>query len=258
MSADRERPSPSPEARPGQLPREPIARAAYDELASRYAALAEGKAENGYNEHPAMRAQIGDVHGRDVLDAGCGPGFLVRHLQDAGAASVVGFDVSEKMITLARERAHPGTRLFVGDLAAPQPGLADASMDLVVSSLAIDYVRDWSTPLSEFRRVLRSGGRLVMSVQHPMGSYKWFQPPSAFGVHLCEATWSGFGGEPVVVPDYYRSFEEIVTPVLAAGFVLVSLKETRPVPELEAVDPRRYRKGMAFPTFMVIEARMAQ
>ncbi|MEL7201206.1 MAG: SAM-dependent methyltransferase, partial [Pseudomonadota bacterium] len=72
----------------------PIARDAYDALAEGYAALAETKAENGFNEHPAMRACIGDVKGLTVLDAGCGPGFLLRDLLAAGARRVCGFDVS--------------------------------------------------------------------------------------------------------------------------------------------------------------------
>ncbi|MEO1406316.1 MAG: methyltransferase domain-containing protein, partial [Pseudomonadota bacterium] len=126
--------------------------------------------------------------------------------------------------------------------------------DLVVSSLAIDYVRDWLVPLSEFHRMLKPGGRLVFSVQHPMGAYKWFNPPSAFGVHLCQADWKGFTEQPVTVPDYYRSFEEIISPLLAAGFHLTGISETKPVKALKDIDPRKYEQNSKFPTFMVIDA----
>jgi SAM-dependent methyltransferase len=234
-------------------PDAPVALDAYEALARRYSDLAEAKAENGYNEHPAMRAQIGDVAGLRILDAGCGPGFLTRDLLDKGAAELAAFDISPAMIEVARERVGVRARLFVADMAQPLPLPESGHFDLVVSSLAIDYVRDWSVPLSEFRRVLKSGGRLVMSVQHPMGAYTWYKPPSAFGVHLCEATWKGFGGKPVVVADYYRSFGEIIGPLLAGGFTLRALKETRPVPELEAINPRKYREGMTSPTFMILD-----
>ncbi|OYW84073.1 MAG: hypothetical protein B7Z22_11375 [Hyphomonas sp. 32-62-5] len=234
-------------------PDKPIALEAYEALARRYSDIAETKAENGYNEHPAMRAQIGDVDGLRVLDAGCGPGFLTRYLLDKGAADVAAFDVSPAMIEMARERVGDRARLVVADMAKPLSFLERGQFDLVVSSLAIDYVRDWCVPLAEFRRVLIPGGRLVMSVQHPMGAYNWYNPPSAFGVQLCEATWKGFGGKPVVVADYYRSFGEIISPLLTAGFTLRALKETRPVPELEAVNPRKYREGMTSPTFMIID-----
>lgn len=234
-------------------PDAPVALEAYEALARRYSDIAETKAENGYNEHPAMRAQLGAVKGLRVVDAGCGPGFLTRYLLDQGAAEVAAFDISPAMIEMARERVGERAGLFVADLARPLPFLASAHFDLVASSLAIDYVRDWSVPLAEFRRALKPGGRVVMSVQHPMGAYKWYSPPSAFGVHLCEATWKGFGGKPVTVPDYYRSFGEIIGPILAAGFSLRDLTETRPVPELEAINPRKYHDGMVSPTFMILD-----
>ena len=236
-------------------PDRPIALAAYERLADAYAAKAEAKAENGYNEHPAIRGVIGNPAGLEVLDAGCGPGFLSRDLLQGGAKRVTAFDVSPRMVELAQETLGPDVALFVADMAQPLKRLGDATFDLVTSSLALDYVRDWSRPLSEFRRVLRDDGRLVFSVQHPMGSFAWFQPKSAFGVHYCEAQWSGFTQEPVTVPDYYRSFEEIINPLLKSGFALAGLHETRPVEELKAINPAKYARHCIKPTFMVIDAR---
>ena len=57
-----------------------------------------------------------------------------------------------------------------------------------------------------------------------------------------------------MVPDYYRSFGEIISPLLSAGFSLRALTETRPVPELEAMNPRKYREGMVSPTFMILDS----
>ncbi|MEM7763352.1 MAG: class I SAM-dependent methyltransferase [Pseudomonadota bacterium] len=232
----------------------PIALAAYEALAEGYAANAERKAENGYNEHPAMRAQLGDVRGLAILDAGCGPGFLTRDLLALGASRVVALDISPNMVRLAEERNGPSVEYLVADLAQPI-AQADARFDLIVSSLALDYVRDWSRPLGEFYRLLKPCGRLLFSVQHPMGAYAWFEPPSAFGVHYCEATWRGFTKQPVVVPDYYRSVEELINPVLQAGFRLTQLHETKPLPELATIDPRKYQKNATFPTFIIVDAR---
>lgn len=64
----------------------PIALAAYESLAKAYSERVETKAENGYNEHPAIRRVIGEVSGLAALDAGCGPGFLARDLLAGGAA----------------------------------------------------------------------------------------------------------------------------------------------------------------------------
>ena len=231
----------------------PIALEAYEKLAHGYAAIAETKAENGYTEHPAMRARMGDVSGLVVLDAGCGPGFLLRDLLHGGAAGVVGIDISPTMLEISRERLGSEVELIETNLGAPLP-LDDDSFDLVVSSLALDYVRDWSVPLSEFRRVLKPKGRLVFSVLHPLASYKWFKPPSAFGVHYCESQWKTFTEDPVTVPDHYRSFEEIINPILAAGFQLQNVHETRPIEALRDVDPKHFEEYSIMASFMVLEA----
>ena len=232
----------------------PIALQAYEALAERYSALAETKAENGYIEHPAMRGQLTDVAGLSVLDAGCGPGFLSSYLAAKGA-KVTGFDISPRMIELARERTAGAVRLFVADMAGEIPELGAAEFDVVASSLAIDYVRDWTVPLGTFRRALKPGGTLVFSVQHPLGAYLWYKPESAFGVQYVKAVWRGFGGEPVTVPDYYRSFEEMVNPLVAAGFSVKKVLDAKPIPALKEKSPELFARYSRTPTFMVIVAK---
>jgi SAM-dependent methyltransferase len=233
---------------------DPIALKAYEKLAKSYSEIAESKAENGFIEHPAIRKQIGKVAGRVVLDAGCGPGILSKYLIESGASEVVGFDVSPSMIELAEERTNQKAQLFVADMRYPLSNLTDQYFDIVTSSLAIDYIEDWSVPLSEFRRILKNGGRFIFSVQHPLGAYNWYKPNSAFGVQYVEALWKGCTAEPIIVPDYYRSFEDILNPLVEAGFNIRNLVETKPVDALKEIDPDKYDRYSKFPTFMVIEA----
>lgn len=233
-------------------PDEPIALRAYSALADQFSALAPTKAENAFIEQPAMRAALADVRGLDVLDAGCGPGILLEYLVGQGVRSATGIDVTPRMLELARERA-PEAKLLLADLARPLP-FGDDAFDTIASSLSLDYVRDWTTPLMEFRRVLRPGGRLVFSVQHPTASLAWYRPDEAFGVHYVESEWRGFGGEAITVPDYYRSFDEIINPVVEAGFQITRLTETKPIAALRDAQPAAYDKYSRRPTFMVIEA----
>jgi 2-polyprenyl-3-methyl-5-hydroxy-6-metoxy-1,4-benzoquinol methylase len=98
--------------------------------------------------------------GERVLDVGCGEGRFAAELALQGA-SVLGVDVAEEPLRRARE-LHPQLELRVvdGDGAWDLP---DASFDVVWAGEVIEHVGDTAAWLSEARRVMRSGGRLLLS-----------------------------------------------------------------------------------------------
>jgi len=118
-------------------------------------------------EHDDLLALLPEVGGRRALDLGCGAGQLARHLATMGAAEVVGIDVSERMLALARaEWAHPRVtyrRESVEEVAFPA-----ARFDLVVSSLVLHYVDDYRGLAARIGGWLAPGGVLVYSTEHPI------------------------------------------------------------------------------------------
>lgn len=230
----------------------PIALNAYEEVAEGFNEIAPTKAENAYIEQPAMRKAIGDVKNKLVLDAGCGPGILAEYLFHEGA-KVVGFDISPKMIEFAKKRVPKNATFFVADMAKKIPLDQENQFDLVCASLSIDYIKDWSIPLSEFYRLLKTGGKLIMTVQHPIGSWNWYQPTSAFGVQLVEKEWKNFTDKPVMMPDYYRNFGDMIMPLINAGFKITHVEDLRPIDALKHVDPFKFGKYNKLATFMCIQ-----
>ena len=108
-----------------------------------------------------LRALLEHVEpGTRVLDVGCGEGRFAAALAQAGAR-VVGIDVAEEPLRRARER-HPGLELrrVREDEAWP---FDESSFDLVWAGEVIEHVADTAAWLSELRRVLRSGGSLLLS-----------------------------------------------------------------------------------------------
>jgi SAM-dependent methyltransferase len=95
-----------------------------------------------------------------VLDVGCGEGHFAAALVQAGM-TVVGVDVAEEPLRRARAR-HPALDLRIVPAEGPWP-LADASFDIVWAGETIEHVADTAGWLSEVRRVLRSGGSLLLS-----------------------------------------------------------------------------------------------
>ncbi len=95
-----------------------------------------------------------------VLDVGCGEGHFAAALLRAGA-EVVGCDIAAEPLRRARSR-HPALDLRLVESEAPLP-LEDTSFDLVWAGETIEHVADTAQWLSELRRVLRSGGLLLIS-----------------------------------------------------------------------------------------------
>jgi SAM-dependent methyltransferase len=228
------------------------------ELAASYARVSASNAANAAYERPAVRALLGDVRGFDVLDAGCAAGehsaWLVEH-----GARVVAIDGSEAMVRLARERldriVQPGSadraRVLCADLAQPLPP-ADASFDVVLSSLTLHYLEDWSGVLSEFARVLRAGGRLVFSIHHPFMTGR--DVADYHAVSPIEERWSGFADAAVPVRFYHRPLQRVAGDVLRAGFAVRGMLEPQPTGEAHARDPvlaERFRTG---PGFLLVDA----
>jgi 2-polyprenyl-3-methyl-5-hydroxy-6-metoxy-1,4-benzoquinol methylase len=109
-----------------------------------------------------LLAQIDSVRERPlrVLDVGCGEGHFAAVLARAGA-EVVAVDVAAEPLRRALQR-HPGLHTRLVDPEDRLP-FEDSSFDAVWSGETIEHVADTSRWLSELRRVLRSGGKLLLS-----------------------------------------------------------------------------------------------
>ena len=232
----------------------PVALDAYDALADAFSERAPEKPYNADLERPATRSLLPDLDGLDVLDAGCGPGITIAELL-AGGANVVGADVSSCMLAHARDRVGDAGELVRLDLGRPLPFPA-GSFDLVHSSLAVTYVRDWKALFGEFERVLRPGGVLVFSTQHPFDDANRLDPDDYFATEEVSETWDGFG-DLVEVRFYRRPLEAVVNPLLDAGFQLERLVEAKPTDRFREKDPETYDRVSREPTFLCLRACLA-
>src|SRR5262249_56905225 len=114
-----------------------------------------------------LTALLPAVGARRALALGCGAGQLAYHLAERGAADVIGIDISERMLGLARgERSHPRLRYL--RMAIEQAAFGPRRFDLVVSSLAIHYVADYCGLVQRIACWLGAGGIVVYSTDPPV------------------------------------------------------------------------------------------
>ncbi len=155
-----------------------------------------GRAAASYEAHAALQAEVAhrlreridddlSFAPMRVLDVGCGPGRGTAALRARYPdAEVIALDLALPML----QEAKRGSESFLGDASATTPTqpspkqdsdplfvcadaqalpLADASVDLVYSSLCLQWCEDPGLALDEFRRVLRPGGKLLFSTFGP-------------------------------------------------------------------------------------------
>ena len=231
----------------------PVAQEAYNQLADDYAARIDSKAHNAFYDRPAVLSLLPDVTGKRVLDAGCGPGAYAEWLLDHGA-QVVEVDANEKMLAHARARTANRAEFHLANLNAPLDFLADASFDLVICPLVLDYIRDWTPLFREFHRLLRPGGVLVFSHGHPASEFfLYYADGNYHEVEQVSWEWTGFGTV-VTMPSYRRPLAAVFNPLIDAGFVLDRVLEPRPIEAFREADREHYDQLMRQPGFLCIRA----
>ncbi|MFD4658240.1 class I SAM-dependent methyltransferase [Kitasatospora sp. NPDC058444] len=127
--------------------------AVYDSLPSSYIEV----------EEPVLHAILDTLPAGTALDAACGTGRQTGALVARGHRTV-GVDQSPEMLARARERA-PQAEFRTGHLE--KLPLDDDSVDLAVCSLAMTHLPDLAAAVSELARVVRPGGRILVSDMHP-------------------------------------------------------------------------------------------
>jgi malonyl-CoA O-methyltransferase len=178
-------------------------------------------------EGPVVRAALGDVRNLSVLDLGCGTGRHSLWLAEAGA-TVTAVDFSEGMLAEARRKPGAETiRFMIHDLHQPLPFQSN-SFDVVVSGLVLEHLHDLGNFFAEIRRVLKPGGRAVVSAMHPAmflrGSQARFTDPVS--------------SELVQPGSIAHSISAFVMAALNAGLQLSEVTESAPDADIAAKCPR--------------------
>jgi ubiquinone/menaquinone biosynthesis C-methylase UbiE len=226
----------------------------YDRFARIYSQDAEHNAFNALYERPESLRLMGDVAGLKVLDAGCGNGAHAAALIARGA-TVTGIDKSTGMLSLARERLGGGAALFEADLAASLP-FADGAFDRVLAALVLHYIEDWRPPLHEFRRVLASGGKLVVSTHHPFWDHVLAGGRDYFATFQLDDRWEK-GGEIMEMRYWRRPLHAMTAALAAAGFAIDTITEPLPLPEARDRFPAEYEVLSTQPQFLFFAAHRA-
>jgi SAM-dependent methyltransferase len=213
-------------------------------------------------EWPALRASLPELRGLKVLDLGCGFGWFCRWAREHGAASVLGIDVSERMLARATAETHDPAIAYVrADLEHVE--LTPGSFDVAYSSLALHYIENLEGLMARVHAALVPGGKLIFSVEHPI-----FTAPAHPGWSVNaqgRKTWpvDSYLDEGPRSTDWlakgvikqHRTIATYVNMLLSSGFVLSHLDEWAPTQEQIAAEPAWADERQRPPFLLVACAR---
>ncbi|MCJ7836052.1 methyltransferase domain-containing protein [Cuneatibacter sp. NSJ-177] len=201
------------------------------------------KGLKGAGEWTELQKVLPDFEDKEVLDLGCGYGWHCLYAAQHGAKHVLGIDISERMLAVAAEKnSHEGIEYrcaAMEDLSFPAE-----SFDIVISSLAFHYVRDFRALAKEVSRWVRSNGRFVFSVEHPVftahGTQDWYYDKEGTILHypVDRYFYEGqrdavFLGEHVV--KYHRTLTTYLNTLLENGFELRNIIEPQPPEDMLSI-----------------------
>jgi SAM-dependent methyltransferase len=198
----------------------------------------------GAPEWPALRTLLSDLHSLRVVDLGCGFGWFCRWARENGAAQVLGLDISENMLARARAMtSDPAITYAQADLE--QLDLPMASFDVAFSSLTLHNIEDLVRLLATVHRALVPGGRLIVSMEHPIFMAptrpKWsveadgrrIWPLDSYWVEGRRTTdWLTKG-----VVKQHRTIGTTLNQLICLGFVISHVEECGPTDKQIAAQP---------------------
>ncbi|CZF79276.1 Malonyl-[acyl-carrier protein] O-methyltransferase [Grimontia celer] len=126
------------------------------------------RAAKTYDSSAAFQRRVGhllmemntDWQDKTVIDLGCGTGYFTKQMLALGA-DMVALDLSDKMLEQAKVRCGDSVNYISAD--AESLPLADNSVDVAFSSLALQWCHDLSVPISELKRVVKPGGKILFT-----------------------------------------------------------------------------------------------
>jgi 2-polyprenyl-3-methyl-5-hydroxy-6-metoxy-1,4-benzoquinol methylase len=214
-------------------------------------------------EHESFAALLPDVAGSRVLDLGCGAGQLTLHLAQAGAAEVIGIDVSERMLEIARTQRAESLVTYLR-ASMDEAEFPAGRFELVVSSLALHYVEDYRRLVRRVADWLVPGGVIVFSTEHPMFTARasddgWIRDAGGeplrwtidrYGAEgLREERWFRDG-----VQKFHRMLATLLNGLVDAGLVIERVVEPMPDEEMLLRRPDWVHE-LKRPIFLLVRAR---
>lgn len=218
------------------------------------------KGLEGAGEWSELQKVLPDFSGKKVLDLGCGYGWHCKYAAENGADYVLGTDISHKMLKAANEK-NSDKKIEYRCIAMEDLDFEAKTFDVVLSSLAFHYIKDFEVLVANIYKWLKKGGEFVFSVEHPVftsyGTQDWYYDKDGKILHFPVDNYyyegkreAVFLGEKVI--KYHRTLTTYLNTMLKNGFELQHIIEPQPPKEMMDIDGMK--DEMRRPMMLIVSA----
>ena len=215
----------------------------------------------GAGEWETLKKMLPDFRGKRILDLGCGYGWHCQYAMEQGAESVVGIDISKKMLEKAIEKNKYEQVKYIHqpieDINFPED-----FFDCVISSLALHYVVSFEDVVKTVKRCIKSGGDFVFSVEHPVftayGTQDWIYDNEGNILHFPVDNYYIEGERKAIflgeeVKKYHKTLTTYLNTLLKNGFMITGVEE--PQPPTYMLDIPGMKDELRRPMMLIVSAR---
>lgn len=215
----------------------------------------------GAGEWHVFKSLLPELANKNVLDLGCGFGWHCRFAREQQASSVVGVDISEKMLQIARDQTDDPAISYL-QMPIEDIDFPSSQFDVVISSLAFHYIEAFETICKKVHHCLTPGGNFIFSVEHPIFTSRneqdWFFDDQGNRLHWPIDHYQEEGvRETTFLTDnvikYHRTISTYINDLIGIGFAIKAVKEPMPTDEMLKNDPIMNDENRR-PMFVIISA----
>lgn len=217
---------------------------------------------NGAGEWHMFKKMLPDLEDKKVLDLGCGLGWHCKYAIENNAKEVLGIDSSEKMLNKA-EKINGDKAIKYVKTTIEEVELKDRYFDVVISSLALHYIKDFNMVCKKVYDALVDKGEFVFSAEHPIftaeGKQDWYYDELGNRLHWPVDNYfnegkriSNFLGEEVT--KYHKTLTTYINTLIKNGFEIVEVTEAQPAVEM-LKDNKEMLDELRRPMMILISAK---
>lgn len=223
---------------------------------------------NNLIEIPIMKSILPSLKNKTILDLGCGTGDMDNYFIQNGAKRVVATDISNNMVLEAKKKYNT-KKIDFRVLKMENINKIEEKFDIVYSSLAFHYIKDFNKLIKNIYNLLKPNGILVFSQESPLtsapifnnetDSKKIFIGEKRYSLlsDYCNETernnyWNG-----VRVTKYHRTYVTLFKTLLKNNFEIIdALDSYASEKAIELCDKYKYQKDKPYFVFFKVKKKI--